>query len=110
MKKITMDGSYKTRNGRAVEILRTNINTEHYKVAALVTDSDGKEVVETYRADGCYMNNGELSNWDLVEAPTVVYVNLHRNGNAYWYGTKAEAQVKAGVHNIAIAVPVEVSL
>ena len=40
---ISMDKKYQTRDGRAVEVLKVDMNSEVYKVAVVLTMEDGSQ-------------------------------------------------------------------
>lgn len=68
---VKMNGKYRTRDGRAVRILATDLvgASQDDTVAAAIKSHDGRsEDVTTYQADGRYDIFGESAR-DLVEVP-----------------------------------------
>ena len=67
--KITMDGKYRTRDGREVRILCTDYVSEQnrYKVVALIKHEKDKQLLETYTETGKYIYGAKNNfDWDLV--------------------------------------------
>jgi len=108
--KITMDGEYQTRDGEAVRVLAVDIHNEVYPVAAAVIDCDGDEEVHSYTAEGLYYatEGMEEAGLDLEPKQKTVFVNLHENGNAYWYKSASKARDRSWENHIAVAVEVSI--
>ena len=83
---ITMEGKYRTRDGRPVRILAI-IRSENWPVVGVITNADGTETAEAWTKDGdCLImhdNNGLISiptkheGWCIVETTRpFFYTNL----------------------------------
>jgi hypothetical protein len=66
---IDMNHKYQTRDGRAVEILRTNVKNVNFPIVGIITERNGYETQDRWAADGCYYGNSE-SEHDLIPVPT----------------------------------------
>ena len=69
---ITMQGKYQTRDGRAVEILRTNVKNRDFPVVGIYTEPDGSETQDRWTAEGWYLRpiTGVGCPLDLIPSPT----------------------------------------
>ena len=69
---ITMEGKYRTRDGRAVEILRNNVKNKDFPVVGIITEVDGSKTQDRWTADGRYRTpiDGSLDISDLIPIPT----------------------------------------
>lgn len=79
-KKLDLTEPVQMRGGGEVELLRTNINAE-FSVAGIVTDEDGSQSLETWKANGSYLPSERTSEFDLINAPpkpVKYYTNLYR--------------------------------
>lgn len=66
---ITMEGKYKTEDGRPVEILRTGLYYDGpFNVLGIIWQGDGKCIVEAWTPDGKTTHKGIYNN-DLVPVP-----------------------------------------
>ena len=66
MSKIDITKKYRTRDGRAVRILATDIKNEPWVVAAAIRNDGGYEIVMPYMADGSSASCRE-THLDLIE-------------------------------------------
>ena len=96
---ISMDKQYKTRDGRAVEVLRVDINNKHFPVSVIVTNPNGSQTVLCRTSTG-YVSLSQKSGGDLVEVkPRIkqnVWLNLYPNRRPCSHSTKKEADKIAG--------------
>jgi hypothetical protein len=69
---IEMDKKYRTRDGRAVEILRTNVKNKDFPVVGIITQRDGSEIQDRWTANGWYYQplGAAIDASDLVPVPT----------------------------------------
>ena len=58
-----------TRDGRKVEILKTDLIASEYPIIAVVTSFSGKEFMHEYLPDGKLMINVNLHKADLINIP-----------------------------------------
>jgi hypothetical protein len=65
-----------TRDGRKVRVLCQDMNSEDYRVAAVITDGSGYEHLESYTKDGSFRRDGMETGLDLVNVPEVVETKL----------------------------------
>lgn len=56
----------RTRGGRQVEILRTDLAAPNYRVVGILTDSTGMQSAETWALDGRYDVHAGFSDLDLI--------------------------------------------
>jgi len=92
MKKITMDKKYKTRNGKSVRVLCTDMlrpKQTPYPIVALVEWFNEQERVINYTKRGSYSKGTEhsfdlveVSEWDDFKIDEKVLVRQH--GQDYW--------------------------
>lgn len=71
--RITMDKKYQTRDGRAVEILRTNVKNGAFPIVGIIAERDGSEIQDRWTAGGGYygpMAAGGPNCLDLIPVPT----------------------------------------
>jgi hypothetical protein len=97
---IDMNHKYQTRDGRAVEILRTNVKNVNFPIVGIITERNGYETQDRWAADGCYYGNSE-SEHDLIPVPTKheawMPVSYDRDG-AYWVnGRLFDSQEEVGI-------------
>lgn len=64
---ISKDKHYKTKDGRAVRILATDVKDKRFPVAAAVTQEDGEETHEYYTSSGQFFTERKDTRLDLVE-------------------------------------------
>ena len=75
---ISMDKQYKTRDGRAVEILKININHKNFPVAIVVTNLDGSQCTGTRTRTGrMYADRENIG--DLIEVKPRIKQNVWMN-------------------------------
>jgi len=70
---IDMNHKYTTRDGRAVEILRTNVKNGAFPIVGIITEPDGYETQDRWTAEGRYygpLAAGGPDSKDLVPVPT----------------------------------------
>lgn len=79
-----------TKDGRIVEILRSNINNPDYPVVGIVTDGSHQHV-ETYTADGFVIRNDSQSRSNLVNMPVYGYKLVYDDGIVVPAGTGASS-------------------
>ena len=101
---ISMDKQYKARDGRAVEVLRTDMKHKHFTVAAIITNSDGTQWLASRTSTGrSFLGKENIG--DLIEVkPRIkqyVWVNLYPDRRPYSHSTKEEADKIAGSDRIA---------
>jgi len=75
---ISMDKQYKTRDGRAVEVLKVDINHHNFPVAIVVTNLDGSQCTGTRTSTG-RMYVGKEHEADLIEVKPRVKQNVWLN-------------------------------
>lgn len=94
MTAISMDKKYKTRGGKRVRILCTDLGCVHPVVFA---DETGM-LVSTH-ADGRYYNDGTESKLDLIEeAPEITvefWINIYQDNEHHIHLSKADADYHA---------------
>ena len=104
---ISMDKQYKTRDGRAVEVLKIDVMNEHYPVAVVITEKCGGEVVLSRTSTGHVLFDrvNRESPGDLVEVKPRIkrnaWLNLYPNRRPCSHSTKKEADKIAGKTRIA---------
>jgi hypothetical protein len=70
MPKITLTGSYQTRDGRKARVLAVDVKHRNYSVVAIVAASDGMENIHSFGPDGKFdVSIPELSDLDLIPIP-----------------------------------------
>ena len=88
-----------TRDGRKARII-CNDRMGYSPLIALVSDKEGEETVQGYRADGTYYYNRGIPNdkRDLVNIPEKRWINLYERGPGdLYHKTKKDAEdTKAG--------------
>jgi len=94
------------RNGRKAEILKHDINNDVYKIAAVVTDRDGTQELESYDINGYYNPERGESISDLINIPEKIvrYVNMNKNERGIVgaaYETKRRADNNSTSYRIA---------
>jgi hypothetical protein len=97
-----------TRDGRKARFLaHVPEALPEYRVIILV---DGESRSDEFLESGRY-NASETRSNDLFMAPKTrtVFVNVYRNGNAWWYESKEYAEHSTDADTLAIAVPVEIT-
>lgn len=65
---IEMGKRYQTRDGQAVEILRTNVKNAVFPIVGIITHADGSETQDRWKGDGGY--DSYRHPLDLVPVPT----------------------------------------
>lgn len=90
MNTIVMDKKYKTKDGRAVRILCVDRMSDSHPVVAVVLDTEGKERLKYYTAEGKYWSDCQISDLDLVEVKKLVtyFKPLHKilaEHPEYWF-------------------------
>lgn len=112
--KITMEGKYQTRDGRAVRVLCVDVKHADYPVIALITDEDGAEGIESYTPSGKLCSAEDVIEYheDLVplKKKKMIYVNFYKNRNAVWFFNESVARSRARKDVIVTAVPVEIEV
>ena len=91
-----------TRDGRKVRIVATR--SGDFPIVALLTESNGEEVVQVYTADGGYWLNARTGSVnDLVNVPTerVFYVNVYPNDGHVIHPTVESADEDASSQRVA---------
>jgi len=78
----------KTRGGYAYRILADDLPGE-WPMALWIDDGRPNGVVERFSAGG--MCASYTSNYDLLLAPQVIYVNIYEEGTVGWYPTREAA-------------------
>ena len=99
-----MDKQYRTRDGRAVEVLKVGMNHNHFPVVAVVTDSNGSQSSSTLTPTGSVYADIENIG-DLIEVKPRIkqgaWVNVYSKETFAAYSTKEEADKYAGSKRIA---------
>jgi len=109
--KITMEGKYQTRDGKPARVICLDAKDYHYPVIALVPDSEGRDEIITYTADGCvYSEREHISDLVSLKENKTVYVNFFPNGTATWYDNKPDAVFYCPKGAITKAAPVETEI
>lgn len=69
-----------TRDGRAARILTTDLKSADYSIVAAYLDGNGRELVNTFTANGSYWSDDRENPMDLVNVPErfKFYVNTGR--------------------------------
>ena len=106
-----MDKQYRTRDGRAVEVLRVDMNHKHFPVAVIVTNSDGNQTVRSRTSNGRTLSS-RLSGSDLIEVkPRIkqdVWLNFYQGKRPCVHLTRKEADNNASSNRLAcIKVPID---
>ena len=90
---ISMDKQYRTRDGRAVEVLKVDMNNPKYPVVVIVTEKDGSQEIRSRTSTGLTVCNSECAS-DLIEVkPRIkrdVWVNVYPE-NSYSYASREKA-------------------
>lgn len=88
MSKIEMGKQYIYRNGEPARVLCVDAPGE-WPVVAI----NGCGTVSTHLANGRYFESSNPSKFDLIPAVTkkTVWVNVYKDGCAYWYDSKEDA-------------------
>ena len=103
---ISMDKQYKTRDGRAVEVLKIDVMNEHYPVVVVITEKCGGEVVLPRTSTGHVLFDrvNKESRGDLIEVkPRIkrdLWVNVYMNTSTT-YDNKEDANKYGGINRIA---------
>lgn len=64
---ISMDKSYRTRDGRPVRLLCVDRKDTNYPVIGLILDHDGQETLETFKLRGGFVLRQGIDDRDLIE-------------------------------------------
>lgn len=94
--KIEAGKTYKTRSGRKVRVLCTDLRDATYPVVGVVDGDD--ERVEAFTADGRFNDEQRASPLDLVEEwrePMTCWATVAPNGDAYLFRTERHAREHA---------------
>ena len=101
---ISMDKQYKTRDGRAVEVLKVDMKHKYYPVAVVITEEDGSQAIRSRTSTGD-TTHSRTTGGDLVEVkPRIkqnVWVNIHDGDNVYVHKTREGADLAGGETRIA---------
>lgn len=97
MSTISMNKTYKTRDGRPVRVLCVDAKHASFPVKALIANESGQEVVVSLTATGKFFERSHTdSSIDLVECkPRVkrtLWLNLHKTGEVYAHPSKEAAR------------------
>ena len=94
---ITMEGKYRTRDGRAVRILATGLNAV-FSVAGVITERNGTEHIYAWQEGG---GAGDKLNSfsDLVPVPTKHEGWCVLHGLPYIFETKEDTEYQVKVEN-----------
>jgi len=108
---ISMDKQYKTRNGRAVEVLKTGVNHITYPVVVVITEGDGSQYSTSRTSTGRVVHNGGVNEGDLIEVkPRVkqdVWLNVYQEKRPRAHFSKKDADSYSNDDRIA-CVKVEI--
>lgn len=85
---VDINKKYKTRGGRTVRILATDLNGD-YPVAGSLTKEDGKDYLFRWRLNGRFIYNTE-SDSDLVEVPKQLEIKVWNYGAENHYSIRTE--------------------
>lgn len=96
-----------TRDGRPARIICTDAKTA-FPIIALILEKDGTEAVCSYNARGEYWRNNELTDTDLIFAPTKKegWVNIYNQvirGCGFIYESEEKAKQNADKNKPYIA-------
>ena len=101
---ISMDKQYKTRDGRAVEVLKVDVKHHSLPVAVVVTNPNGSQCTGTRTSTGRVLRS-QKSISDLIEVKPRIkqdfWLNVYLDRLPYRHSTKEEADKIAGSDRIA---------
>lgn len=99
--KLEVGKFYKTRDGKKVEILKTDVKSKDYPVIGILLEIDGSEIVKTYTHSGENLINSTTIydivsewqepldfDWSCLPAWCNKYIIMNRSGNWYSYPYK----------------------
>lgn len=87
MNKIEIGKKYRTRDGKPVRVLCTDLNSDNYPVVACIEENDNFKHVRFFTADGKF-NAGTTHYYDLIEVITLYDFKIDEPVMVRDYGNK----------------------